>query len=221
MVKFVSIPGLKNDFSYANCLANARPVSIITVLFIYGSLMKLFKSFRFLLVAVLFGFVLTPCFGVVFYSKEEALKLAFGDDATVEMKSLFPTDEEITRIEQLAKVKLDSKLFSFYVGKKQDTVIGYAAIESHNVRSKPETLLVVLDPEGNLRQVVTLAFHEPPEYQPPERWYAQLLNRKLDELSMGKDIQGVAGATLSSRAAINSVRKVLAIFQVMLKQPKD
>lgn len=149
------------------------------------------------------------------------MKLAFGEDATVEMKSLFPTDEEVAQIEQLAKVKMESKLFSFYVGKQDADIIGYAAIESHNVRTKPETLLVVLDPEGNLRKVVTLAFHEPPEYQPPERWYAQLLNHGLDEMKFGKDIQGITGATLSSRAAINSARKVLAVFQVMLKQAKD
>jgi hypothetical protein len=68
---------------------------------------------------------------------------------------------------------------------------------------------------------VTLAFHEPPEYQPPERWFSQLLNHTLDELSFDKDIQGVAGATLSTRASLNSARKVLAIYQVLLKQPKN
>ena len=183
--------------------------------------MQLFKRIR--LFFLLLGLVvyITPGLAKVFYSKEEAMHLAFGDDATVEMKSLFPTDEERAKIEQLSKVKMESKLFSFYVGKKQDSIIGYAAIESHNVRTKPETLLVVLDPEGNLQKVVTLAFHEPPEYQPPERWYAQLLNHGLDELRFGKDIQGISGATLSSRAAIDSARKVLAIFEVMLKQPKD
>jgi transcriptional regulator of nitric oxide reductase len=164
---------------------------------------------------------LTPVFSKVFYSKEEAMKLAFGDEATVETLSLFPTAEQSGEIERLGKVKLESKMFSFYVGKKQDQVIGYAAIESHNVRTKPETLLVVLDADGNLRQIVTLAFHEPPEYQVPERWFNQLLNRPLDELSLGRDIQGVAGATLSSRASLNSARKVLAVFQVMLRPAKN
>lgn len=149
------------------------------------------------------------------------MKLAFGEDATVETQSLFPTAEQLAEIERLAKVKLESKLFSFYVGKKQDAVIGYAAIESHNVRTKPETLLIVLDPNGNLRQVVTLAFHEPPEYQPPERWFSQLLNKKLEDLSFAKDIQGVSGATLSTRAALDSARKVLAVYQVMLKKPEN
>lgn len=179
------------------------------------------KRARPILLFVLAAIWLTPCFSTVFYSKEEAMKLAFGDDASVETMTLFPTTEQVTEIERLAKSKLESKMFSFYVGKKQGAIIGYAAIESHNVRTKPETLLVVLDPQGNLRQVVTLAFHEPPEYLPSERWFSQLLNHSLDELSFGKDIQGVTGATLTTRATLDSTRKVLAVFQVMLKPAKN
>ena len=179
--------------------------------------MLILNTRRLVLTLVAFGLIATHASATVFYSKEEAMKLAFGDDATVEMQSLFPTPEEVTQIEQLAKVKLESNLFSFYVGKKQDTVIGYAAIEAHTVRTKPETLLVVLTPDGKLRKVYTLAFHEPPEYQPHERWMALLANHSIEELSLSKDIQGVAGATLSTRAAINSARKVLAIFQILIQ----
>ncbi|WP_020485725.1 FMN-binding protein [Methylomonas sp. MK1] len=175
------------------------------------------KYSRFFLILLAFCLTTLSAYATVFYSKEEAMKLAFGDDATVEMQSLFPTPEEVAQIEQLAKVKLESNLFSFYVGKKQGAVIGYAAIEAHTVRTKPETLLVVLTPDGKLRNVHTLAFHEPPEYQPPERWMALLANHSIEELSLNQDIQGVAGATLSTRAAINSARKVLAIYQVLIQ----
>lgn len=178
----------------------------------------LFSKFtRFVSILIVSSLLVAPCFAKVFYSKEEAMKLAFGDDATVEMMSLFPTPEEVAQIEQLSKVKLESNLFSFYVGKKQGQIIGYAAIESHNVRTKPETLLVVLNAEGKLRNVYTLAFHEPPEYQPPERWYEQLGNHTLEQLSFSQDIQGISGATLSTRAALNAARKVLAVYQVSVK----
>lgn len=158
-----------------------------------------------------------PSLAKVFYSKDEALKLAFGDNAHVEMLSLFPSDEQVQQIEQLAKVKLDSKLISVFVGKKQDSIIGYAIIDSHTVRSQTETLLLVLDLQGRLQNVTTLAFNEPPEYQPPERWYTQLINRALEQLSFDQDVQAIAGATLSTRAALNSARKVEAIFHVLLK----
>ncbi|MGR9072858.1 MAG: FMN-binding protein [Gammaproteobacteria bacterium] len=161
-----------------------------------------------------------PSRAKIFYSKNEAMELAFGKDATVEMMSLFPDESEIAEIEKLSRVKMESALFTFYVGKKDGRILGYAAIETHTVRTKPETLLVVLDPEGELRDVRTLAFHEPPEYQPPQRWFKQMYHRDLSELSFNADIQGITGATLSTRAALNSARKVLAVFQIAVKDKK-
>lgn len=153
----------------------------------------------------------------VFYSKNEAMELAFGKDAQVEVQSLFPDEQQTADIEKLAKIKLGTGMLSFYVGKQQDKIIGYAAIESITVRTKPETLLIVLTPEGELRNITTLAFHEPPEYQPPERWFEQLYKKPLGEMQFNKGVDGIAGATLSTRADLDSVRKILAIFQVMVK----
>jgi len=159
----------------------------------------------------------TPSFATVFYSKNEALELAFGKNAQVEQLSLFPDQQQTAKIEELAKGKLDSGLFTFYVGKDQGKVLGYAAIETVTVRTKPETLIIVLTADGELRNVTTLAFHEPPEYQPPERWFEQLFKRPLAEMDFNKGVDGISGATLSTRAALSSVRKVMAIYQVMVK----
>jgi hypothetical protein len=161
--------------------------------------------------------VTTPNFATVFYSKQEAMELAFGKGTPVENLSLFPDDAELAKIQQQAKMKLESGMFSFYVGKNGDKVTGYAAIETETVRTNPETLLIVLSPEGELRAVHLLAFHEPPEYQPPERWFDALIKQPLAELEIGKGVDGVSGATLSTRSALGSVRKVMALYQVMVK----
>lgn len=150
----------------------------------------------------------------VYYSKQEALELAFGEQAQVEMLPLFLSDEQRVAIEHLAQVSLDSNLYTFYVGKRDDQVLGYAAIETHTVRTKPETLLIVLDAEGRLRQIEVLAFHEPPEYQPASQWFTRLLSVPLEEMRLGGGVDGISGATLSARAALDSVRKVLAIYQI-------
>lgn len=163
-------------------------------------------------------FIATPVNAKVYYSKQEAMELAFGTDSKVEMQSLFLKPADTEKIEQLARVKLDSALFTFYVGKKTGEIIAYAAIETHKVRTKPETLLIILNAQGQLAQVETLAFHEPPEYQPSKRWYAQLFNLPLEDVSFRKKVQGISGATLSSRAALDSVRKVLAVYQVMVTE---
>ena len=83
----------------------------------------------------------TPSLATIFYSKNEALELVFGKDTQVEQLSLFPDEQQVAKIEALAKVKLDSGLFTFYVGKEKDKVQGYAAIETGTVRTKPETLM--------------------------------------------------------------------------------
>jgi hypothetical protein len=160
---------------------------------------------------------ITPSFATVFYSKNEALELAFGKDTQVEQLSLFPDEQQVAKIEGLSKVKLDTGLFTFYVGKSQGKILGYATIETVTVRTKPETLLIVLTADGELRNVTTLAFHEPPEYLPPERWFEQLYKRPLVDMDFNKGIDGVSGATLSTRATVSSVRKVMTIYQVLVK----
>ena len=166
---------------------------------------------------VLLLLMMFPVFGKIYYSKTEAMVLAFGEGATVEMLSLFPDDNQVKEIENKARVKLESNFITFYVGKKNGRVSGYAAIESHTVRTKPETLLIVLSPSGDIEAIHTLAFHEPPEYQPPQRWYQQLFGKALPQLSLNTDIQGISGATLSTRSALKMARKVKAVFEVMVK----
>ena len=157
----------------------------------------------------------------VFYSKEEAFELAFGAGAEVEPLAVFLTDEQSEQIEKTAQVKLDSKLYTFHVGKRGGQILGYAAIESHNVRTQPETVMILLSPTGELVRVEMLAFHEPPEYQPPARWFERLYRRPLAELRLNQGVDGIAGATLSSRASLDGIRKVLAIYQIALKEGKN
>lgn len=179
--------------------------------------MKTFRIEGFFILFLLLFSAVTSSYATVFYSKNEALELAFGKEAKIEQLSLFPDEAQMAKIQELAKAKLESGLFTFYVGKDQDKILGYAAIETGTVRTKPETLMIVLTPDGELRNVTTLAFHEPPEYQPPERWYEQLYKRQLADMDFNKGVDGISGATLSTRAAVSSVRKVMALYQVMVK----
>ena len=156
----------------------------------------------------------------VFYALDEALKLAFPEAAQVEARTFILKDEELKRAEKMAKTQIDSSLFTFYVGRKGDQIVGYAAIESHIVRTLPETILVVLSPEGKVRSTVVLAFHEPLEYMPTERWLKQFDQKTLSQdLWQGGDIAGIFGSTLTVHAITGGVRKVLALFQILIKEP--
>jgi Na+-translocating ferredoxin:NAD+ oxidoreductase RnfG subunit len=94
--------------------------------------------------------------------------------------------------------------------------VGYAYLDTHRVRTLPETLMVVLEPDGGVRRVEVVVFREPIEYIPRDSWYGQFEGERLsDELALKRDIRPVTGATLTARATTEAVRRVLAIHAVM------
>lgn len=93
---------------------------------------------------------------------------------------------------------------------------GFAYFDTHRVRTLPETVMVLVTPDGKIDRVEILSFDEPPEYLPKERWLEQFDGRKLDEdLSMKRKIRPLSGASLSARAITNASRKVLALHRVL------
>ncbi|MFN8640277.1 MAG: FMN-binding protein [Candidatus Binatia bacterium] len=154
----------------------------------------------------------------VFYAKDEALRLAFPDAETVEARDVFLTAEQRAAIEARAKSKLDSDLLTIYVGRRDGAVQGYAVLDTHTVRTLPETFLIVLSPQGAVSATHLLAFYEPLEYSPPARWLGQFDHATLtDELRIGRGIVAITGSTLTSEAVTASVRRALAIYDVVLK----
>jgi hypothetical protein len=153
----------------------------------------------------------------VFLAKDEALALAFPGADRVENRVFILTDAQKAEVERRGRAPLDSQLWTIHVGWKGNEVLGYAIIETHAVRTLPETFMAVIDPKGALRRVDVLAFHEPSEYLPTDRWMAQFTNHALDDdLKVGAGVQGITGATLSAQAMTAGVRRVLALFAVLV-----
>jgi Na+-translocating ferredoxin:NAD+ oxidoreductase RnfG subunit len=162
--------------------------------------------------------VSTLTWAKVFYSQKGAVKLAFPDEQVdrVEKSISILSPEQLHRAEKLARSKLESKIVKFYIGWKDDRPTGYAFIDVHTVRTKAEAFMVVLDPNGVVRSLHVLAFHEPLEYLPVERWFEQFRGKDRDDsLRPGRDIHAVSGATLSTHAASDGVRRVLALFSIL------
>jgi len=157
----------------------------------------------------------------VFFSQNEALALAFPDAEKVASSTFILDDDQVERIQALAQCELDSKIVKIYTGTRDGNVIGYAMIDIHNVRTLPEAFMVVLTPKGEVRSLRVLAFHEPLEYKPTDRWYRQFDNRSITSpLRVGGDVHGVVGATLSARATTRGVRRALAFYEVLLQSGK-
>jgi len=171
----------------------------------------------FLVILLCLGAFMESAFARVFYAKEEAIQVAFPDADTIDKKTFFLTDQQVKEVEAIARVRLDSKLVTFYIGKKKQQLMGYAVIDVHIVRTLPEAFMVVLSPEGRVVSTLVLAFHEPLEYLPPDRWLKQFEGKTpATNPRLGRDIAGITGATLTARAITNGVRKILALYQVLI-----
>jgi len=154
----------------------------------------------------------------LFLSQPQALELAFGAGAEVERQSHFLTPEQLAHARALAGpgVQVEGALVTRYVGKKDGRLLGTAYFDTHRVRTLQETLMIVVGPEGKVARVEVLTFGEPEDYLPRPAWYGQFQGQALDrDLAVSRGIHGVTGATLSSHAATDAVRRTLALHQVL------
>lgn len=151
----------------------------------------------------------------VLITVEEALELAF-PGATTERETLFLSDEEREAAAKRSGVEVSSRLATRYVARGADgSVLGWAYLDTHRVRTLPETLMIVLDADGTVRRVEVVTFREPLEYMPREEWYEQYNGQVLDDdLALKRDIRHVTGATLTARVTTEAVRRVLALHQI-------
>lgn len=154
---------------------------------------------------------------VVLYAKNEALQLIFPEADTIKPQAIFLNAEQAARVEELARSPLESPLLTVHVGRKGDETLGYAFLDIHVVRTQPEALFIVLTPDGVVDSVLIVAFHEPLEYMPSDRWQAQFPGKILTpDLQVRRAIAPISGATLSAHAMTDAVRRALAVYQVAL-----
>jgi Na+-translocating ferredoxin:NAD+ oxidoreductase RnfG subunit len=168
---------------------------------------------RFASVAILlFGAITGDAWTQSVLTQDEALALA-APQAAWERHTAFLADDDIAAIsEQSNGVKIEQRVFSYYVALVDDQGTHVAYFEAHPVRTMPEVVMVVVTAQGTVDRVEILKFSEPPEYRAPAGWLAQFKGHDLDDdLSLKGDIVGMTGATLTARAVTDAVRRLLAV----------
>jgi hypothetical protein len=162
----------------------------------------------------------SPVGAKVFLTQDEALKLAF-PGAAIERRTVFLTEGEVQETAALSGGPRPSALAVAYVATKDGRLAGTAYFDTHVVRTQPETLMIVVTPEGTIARIEVLSFSEPEEYLPREHWYAQFPGRALDdELTLKRGVRPVSGATLTARATTEAARRVLALHRVLERRAK-
>lgn len=155
----------------------------------------------------------------VFMKQEEALRRAFPQAEKIERHTLFLTGEQVAEIQKSARSKVESKIVIYYRALMAGKISGCAFFETTIIRTKPATIMAVINPDSTLQMVEILAFQEPQDYLPAPRWLALFRGRLLNEgLWPKRDIHHISGATLSVQAITLAVRRLLATHIVAVSR---
>lgn len=156
-------------------------------------------------------FVALTLHATVLITVEEALELAFPDVETTR-ETVFLTDDQLRIAAAAAELQIEGAMVTRFVARSDGDVVGFAYLDTHRVRTLPETLVVILDSGGKVLRVEVAAFREPLDYMPGDSWYRQFDGEQLDrDLALDRNIRPITGATLTARATTDAVRRSLAI----------
>ena len=134
---------------------------------------------------------------------------------------MFLTGEQTELASELARVDIESRLVARYVAREGGRVVGRAYVDTHIVRTKPESLLIAMTSDGAVRRVEVTAFLEPCDYLAPQAWLRQFDTQPLnDDVAVQRAIRPIAGATLTAQSATDAVRRVMAIDEVLEGQAR-
>jgi Na+-translocating ferredoxin:NAD+ oxidoreductase RnfG subunit len=156
--------------------------------------------------------------GAQVLTQEQALALAFPSVDEIQRRTAYLDEAQLTRIRELAgpQVEVASSVVTYYVGLEDGAPVGVAYFDAHIVRTLDEVLMVVVGSDDRVLRVETVSFREPPEYRAPDGWLDLFDGRALvPELSLRREIPTMTGATLTSVAVTNAVRRVLSLHAVV------
>lgn len=157
-----------------------------------------------------------PASGQVLLTQDEALRLAFPEPATIERRTAFLELSQIDSVATLAGSKPAGTLVTYYVGRSADESLGVAYFDGHRVRTLSEVLMIVVTPGGRVERVEILRFAEPREYMAPDGWLDRFNEHRLEgDLENKNTVAGITGATLTSRAVTDAVRRALALHEIL------
>jgi hypothetical protein len=153
----------------------------------------------------------------VILTEEAALKRAFPGTAPMR-RTVYLTAAQVAAVEKAARSKLPSAVITVFEARSGDAVTGRGVLDTQVVRTMPETVLTVMEPDGHLRMALVLQFGEPPDYLPRAGWLSTLAGKPLDDdLWPGRGVRRVAGSTLTVQALTAAVRRALAIDVLVLR----
>ncbi len=150
----------------------------------------------------------------VLMSREEAFKVILPGADRVVSSTRRLTTEARARVEKKSGRRMAADTVTLWAGLKYGDTIGYAFILDEIGLHHSITFGVGVKPDGRLVDCVVMVFRESKGSEIKDiRFRRQFHGKTLsDPIRLHRDIVHVTGATYSSRAAADAVRKALSLL---------
>jgi Na+-translocating ferredoxin:NAD+ oxidoreductase RnfG subunit len=158
-------------------------------------------------------------------------------DTTSALDSIFPDKDSIDNVKVNMSAAMISRLNArsqsvnlsiapgkdevFYVAKKSGKIIGIAVVDTEQGKWGKIDFLVAVDANtSKIQEMVVLAFEEKRGRPIARKTFLEQFIGKgpSDPIEVNKDIKGISGATISSKAAANSAKDGIAIIEEVYKK---
>lgn len=190
--------------------------------------MRIKSSFTIGFLFCIFMLITVVCYAFTVLEKDEALKQVFFKGVEIEVETKELEGETLERIKERLggglvyfqegsesrRVKGKHKI-EFYFGKQNGQRKGVAIIDVEPGKWGPVEFIIAMDIKGTVKAARVMSYQEI-RGRPIAR--LSFMNqyrgkRSSSPLTVGKDIIGISGATISSRAATFAVKKAIVIYE--------
>ncbi len=155
----------------------------------------------------------------VYFTPRDLLADFFRTSQNVTFKKVQLSDGDRSRLAQRLGYTPSKPSYTFYVATSVGRVDGYAIIDEELGEHQPITFAVKLSPDGRVERQEVVVYREPRgDEVRDERFRHQFVGKgPRDPIATNEDIVAVSGATISSRAMANGVKRAVGLFDELVK----
>ena len=158
-----------------------------------------------------------------FLRESEVPRALFGDHVTSARKVLELSPAEVAELSRILERKVEVRSYPYLEVRPEGDgkpILGDVFLMDVIGQSLPITFAVGVKQDGTLQDVQVMVYREPHGDEIRERRFrAQFAGKKLhDPLVVGKDIDAISGATISSASAAYAARKGLALADLLRRR---
>jgi hypothetical protein len=156
----------------------------------------------------------------IFLKEEEAPKAVFPEATSFDRRVVRCTEDLKAKIaERMGKTKtsLWENSYVTFVAKKGEAILGYAVIVEEIGKHRPITFVVAIGADRKIKDAALMVYREAYGGEVRDRRFLQQYKGKelRDPLLPYRDIQNIAGATMSVEAIGRGSKKALALVELV------